>query len=74
MVFHREEAHEALFALVRAAVASGLPRREILDGLLRMRMRHDRFTSIHARHLYRIEALATKEIQTASWKGPRGHD
>lgn len=74
MVFHREEAHEALFVLVRDAVAKGLPRGEILDGLLRMRMRHDRFTSIHARHLYRLEALATREIQTASWKGPRARD
>lgn len=74
MVFHREEAHEALFALVPAAIAQGLPRGQILDGLLRMRMRHDRFTSIHARHLYRLEALATREIQTASWKGSRARD
>jgi hypothetical protein len=74
MVFHREEAHEALFALVQGAIAAGLPRLEILDGLLRMRMRHDRFTSIHARHLYRLDALGTRQIQTASWKGRPSHD
>lgn len=69
MVFHREEAHEALFALVPQALARGLSRAAILDGLLRMRMRHDRFTSIHAKHLYRVDALSTREIQAASWKG-----
>jgi hypothetical protein len=69
MVFHPEEAHDALFALVREAIARRIPRAEILDGLLRMRMRHDRFTSIHARHLYRLEALGKLEIQAASWKG-----
>jgi hypothetical protein len=68
MVFHREEAHEALFALLPRTLAAGLARRAILDGLLRMRMRHDHFTSIHARHLYRADALETREIQAASWK------
>jgi hypothetical protein len=33
-----------------------------------MRMRHDRFVSIHARHVYRIDALDTLEIKSASWK------
>ena len=71
MVFHREEAHDALFSLVPQALARGLSREAILDGLLRMRMRHDRFTSMHARHLYRVDALTTREIQAASWKGPK---
>ncbi len=71
MIFHREEAHDALFALVPQALSRGMSRTAIVDGLLRMRMRHDRFTSIHARHLYRVDALTTREIQAASWKPPR---
>jgi hypothetical protein len=70
MVFHPEEAHEPLLALVAKAVAEGRDRRAILDGLLRMRMRHDRFVSIHARHLYRLESLDTREIKAAPWKRP----
>jgi hypothetical protein len=68
MIFHPEEAHAPLSALVARAVADGRDRREVLDGLLRMRMRHDRFVSIHARHLYRLESLDTREIKAADWK------
>ncbi|GAB4197796.1 MAG: hypothetical protein OHK0013_06260 [Sandaracinaceae bacterium] len=68
MVFHPEEAHEALVDLVAEAVAQGRERRALLDGLLRIRMRHDRFVSIHARHLYRVESLDTREIKAAPWK------
>jgi len=68
VVFHREEAHEPLFALLPSAVQSHRDRRAILDGLLRMRMRHDRFVSIHARHIYRFDALDTVEIKAAPWK------
>jgi len=68
VVFHREEAHEPLLALLPDAVQSGRERRAILDGLLRMRMRHDRFVSIHARHVYRLDALDTVEIKAAPWK------
>lgn len=71
MIFHREEAHEALFAMLPALHASALSRGEILDGLARIRMRHDRFTSIHARHLYRLDAVEMREIQAASWKSPQ---
>lgn len=68
MIFHPEEAHEPLLALVSVAVSQGRERRSILDGLLRMRMRHDRFVSIRARHLYRLESLDTLEIKAAPWK------
>ena len=71
MIFHREEAHAPLLAMLPRLLAEGRERGVILDGLLRMRMRHDRFTSIHARHLYRPDALATPEIQAASWKAGR---
>jgi hypothetical protein len=68
MIFHPEEAHEPLVALLGRALTEGRARGDVLDALLRMRMRHDRFVSIHARHLYRVEALDTREIKAAAWK------
>jgi hypothetical protein len=35
-----------------------------------MRMRFDRFTSIHARHVYRYEAIDRLEILAAPWAKP----
>lgn len=71
MIFHAEEAHESLRALVLEARVQGTAREVILDGLMRMRMRHDRFVSIHAKHIYRFESLEVVEIKAASWKGAR---
>ena len=71
MIFHAEEAHESLRALVQQARIQGTARHVILDGLMRMRMRHDRFVSIHAKHIYRFESLEVIEIKAASWKGAR---
>ena len=68
MIFHAEEAHQSLRALVQQARAQGTAHDVILDGLMRMRMRHDRFVSIHARHIYRFESLEVVEIKAASWK------
>lgn len=74
MVFHPEQAHASILAIVPAALARGVPHEALLDSLLRMRMRHDRFTSMHARHVYRLDALDTREIQAASWTNRRaGH-
>jgi hypothetical protein len=69
MIFHAEEAHESLRALVQQARVERTPREVVLDGLMRMRMRHDRFVSIHAKHIYRFESLQVVEIKAASWKG-----
>jgi hypothetical protein len=69
MIFHAEEAHESLRALVQQARLERTPREVVLDGLMRMRMRHDRFVSIHAKHIYRFESLQVVEIKAASWKG-----
>lgn len=67
IVFHPAETHEALSRVISSARDANLERDEVLDGLLRMRMRLDRFTSIRARHVYRFEALLDREILSAGW-------
>ncbi|MFK7988649.1 MAG: hypothetical protein AB8I08_21695 [Sandaracinaceae bacterium] len=67
IVFHPAVAHEALDGMLPALRAVPRPMGEVLDGLLRMRMRLDRFTSIRARHVYRIEALPDLQILSAAW-------
>jgi hypothetical protein len=68
LVFHPPPTHEPLEALLsRVDLDAAGGRREVLDGLLRMRMRLDRFTSIRARHIYRFESLAEREILSAGW-------
>lgn len=67
IIFHPAETFEALDGLVAAVTPLESDRVAILDGLLRMRMRLDRFTSIRARHVYRVEALHETEILSAPW-------
>ncbi|MBX3271577.1 MAG: hypothetical protein KF729_15030 [Sandaracinaceae bacterium] len=67
LVFHPPETHEPLAALLDAITPLDGDRAPILDGLLRMRMRLDRFTSIRAKHLYRVEALHDRDILSAGW-------
>lgn len=66
-IFHPREAHAAIEELVRRARQLGYSETSILDSLLRMRMRFDRFHSIRAEHVYRIDALDRMEILAASW-------
>lgn len=66
-VFHPREAHDALERLLEDARAQGRSAESLLDPLLRMRMRFDRFTSMHARHVYRVDALDRMEILAAPW-------
>ena len=66
IIFHPSSTHHALDALL-TEVAPGLERRALLDGLLRMRMRLDRFTSIRAEHIYRASAIEDSEIMSAGW-------
>lgn len=66
-VFHPREAHAAITTLVREARAQERSETNILDALLRMRMRFDRFHSIRAEHVYRLDALDRMEILAASW-------
>lgn len=67
IIFHPAQTFEALDALLAAVTPLEGDRVAILDGLLRMRMRLDRFTSIRARHIYRVEALPETEILSAGW-------
>jgi hypothetical protein len=74
-IFHPAEAHAAMDQLLAELSARGTGGRSqdaIADGLLRMRMRFDRFTSIQARHVYRLDALDRTEILAASWARPEG--
>jgi hypothetical protein len=66
-VFHPREAHAAIETLVRQAREQKRSETNILDSLLRMRMRFDRFHSIRAEHVYRLDALDRTEILAASW-------
>jgi hypothetical protein len=69
IIFHPAEARAPLVELL--GPASSLDRIEALDALLRMRMRLDRFTSMRARHIYRAEALADRDILSAAWARDR---
>lgn len=67
-LFHPPETHAPMHEiLTRARMEATLDRVELLDGLLRMRMRLDRFTSMRARHVYRWEALHDHDILSAAW-------
>jgi hypothetical protein len=66
-VFHPREAHEAIDRVLNEVRQRGRRDDDVTDALLRMRMRFDRFTSIHARHVYRYEALDRLEILAAPW-------
>lgn len=67
-VFHPREAHVALRELLAEPSARTHSTDGLLDGLLRMRMRLDRFVSIKPRHVYRAEAIDTPEI--SAWVRP----
>lgn len=69
-VFHPREAHDAIARLLDEVRARGRRSDDLMDALLRMRMRFDRFTSIHARHVYRYEAIDRLEILAAPWAKP----
>jgi hypothetical protein len=76
-VFHPPEAENAIAHLLADVQAKGIPpavrsQAELADALLRMRMRLDRFTSIHPRHVYRYDAIERTEILAASWARPEG--
>ncbi|MGE0785889.1 MAG: hypothetical protein AB7S26_09390 [Sandaracinaceae bacterium] len=68
IVFHPPQVHEAMDELLDAIDApSELDRTAVLDGLARMRMRLERFTSIRPKHIYRAEALDDRQILSAGW-------
>lgn len=74
-IFHPPETHEPIALILARVRSEGGPEREaLLDALLRMRMRLDRFTSMRARHVYRWEALAERDILSASWARRRESD
>ena len=67
-IFHPRPAHSALEALVRPIdLDSFRDRHDVLDGLLRIRLRLEHFTSIRPRHLYRLDALAEESLESAGW-------
>lgn len=68
IVFHPPQTHDALDEmLAELGAPAELERADVLDGLLRMRMRLDRFTSIRPRHIYRVALLEEREILSAGW-------
>lgn len=69
-IFHPAQVHGPLADVAARARQENLPRAEVLDGLLRMRMRFDRFESIRPQHIYRFEALADRDILSAAWARP----
>jgi len=72
-IFHPPEAHEPLAAILeRARDERALDRTELLDALLRMQLRLERFTSMRARHIYRWEALGERDILSAGWARKSG--
>lgn len=67
-IFHPPEAHEPLFAIVeRARAERPMERGELLDSLLRMQLRLERFTNMRAKHIYRWESLHERDILSAGW-------
>jgi len=67
IIFHPPETQEALEALLLAITPIDGDRAPVLNGLLRMKMRLDRFTSIRPRHIYAVEALEERSINSAGW-------
>ena len=67
IIFHPRQTSEALDQLLSDLGEWQGDRGEILDGLLRMRMRLDRFASIRPRHIYLLRALHQRDINSASW-------
>ncbi|MCS6857482.1 MAG: hypothetical protein NZM37_07215 [Sandaracinaceae bacterium] len=68
LIFHPPQAVACVVEIVKQAKERRVARRDVLDGLLRMRMRHDRFPGVHPKHFYRFEALWDLEIRSASWR------
>ncbi len=66
-LFHPRIAHEAIERLLLEAANRGVGGTDLLDGLLRMRMRLDRFASIRAQHIYRFDALLEEDVRSAPW-------
>jgi hypothetical protein len=69
-IFHPAEVHPPLIEIARRAHHEGLERTSTLDGLLRMKMRFDRFTNMRPQHIYRFEALDDRDILSAAWARP----
>lgn len=66
-VFHPRDAYEAIDALLAEATRRDTRTVELLDPMLRMRMRLDRFTSIRAKHIYTFAAVAEMDVLAAPW-------
>lgn len=66
-LFHPRVAHAAIGEILDEASRRGARDRRLLDGLLRMRMRLDRFTAIRPQHIYRYDALGEEDVKSAPW-------
>lgn len=69
LVFHPPETHSAIrdvIDTVRGAEPK-LERSDVLDGLLRILMRYQRFTNVRPALVYRLAALHDREILSAAW-------
>ena len=52
VVLHPGEAHEAIEAMVARARAEGMPPRELVDHLDKMRLKLDHYANVRIRHVY----------------------
>ncbi|MDD5309757.1 MAG: hypothetical protein PHU25_20765, partial [Deltaproteobacteria bacterium] len=57
-VLHPAEAHEPIRKIVERARRDGVPAREIVDHLDKMRLKLDRYASIRVQHVYQYPGKA----------------
>jgi hypothetical protein len=57
-VLHPREAHEAIDRIVDRAVREGMPPREVVDHLDKMRLKLDRYSNVRIRHVYQYPSEA----------------
>jgi hypothetical protein len=52
-VLHPKEAREAVISIIARAKAEGMPNRELVDHLDKMRLKLDRYSNVRINHIYR---------------------
>ena len=57
-VLHPREAHDAIDRIIARARAEGMPPRELVDHLDKMRLKLDRYSNVRIRHVYQYPADA----------------
>ncbi len=57
-VLHPKEAQEAVLSIIARAKAEGMPPRELVDHLDKMRLKLDRYSNVRINHIYRYPTEA----------------